>query len=123
MAAEDQAWKARTSVNVEKMNTFKDVLAQENKLMQEMGLIQDENKSGQTKLKNMWNKIRTKIMVEYILLIDNLLIALWFGVMALNAYDVKISLVSITLSSISLLTTDSTTLPKPCCIYQILSIW
>lgn len=87
MATEDASWKGRQSLNMEKMNPLKDILAQENKIIQEMGIIQDESKSGQNRLKNMWNKIRTKIMVEYILLIDNFLIALWFGVMALNAYD------------------------------------
>lgn len=72
-----------------KPNNLKDIFKQEERLMQELGIIEDDSKSGQAKLKNMWNKIRTKIMVEYILLIDNIIITLWFSVMTLNAYDVE----------------------------------
>lgn len=93
MAKEEDLIKMRPTLSAEKNVAMKiDELDQESKLLQELGIIQqDDSKTGQAKLKNMWNKIRTKIMMEYILLIDNILIALWFGIMVINIYDVRVA--------------------------------
>lgn len=69
----------------------KTVMTSDNHILEELDSKSEAAGSAQSKLKGMWNKIRTKIMVDYIKLVDNCIIVVWFSVMLLNVYTVSLA--------------------------------
>lgn len=96
----------------------KTVMTTDNHILEELQQAKEVPGTAQSKLKSMWNKIRTKIMVDYIKLIDNCIIVVWFGVMLLNVYTVGLDYRSTTSREISTLTISSTTWRRLCCTSQ-----
>jgi hypothetical protein len=69
----------------------KTVMTSDSHILEELDSKTKPAGSAQSKLKAMWNKIRTTIMVNYIMLVDNCIIVVWFSVMLLNVYTVRLA--------------------------------